>query len=89
MPAVDSIPTYSSGKDFPATGGETVTPHDTNELTYISRGIWVGVAGNVALAMADGTTITLVGVAAGTLLPVRAKRVNSTNTTATTMVALY
>lgn len=89
MAAVDPLPSYASGKSDPAVGGETVTPHDTNQLTNISRAIWVGVGGNVALLMSDDTTITLVGVAAGTLLPVRAKRVNSTNTTATTMVALY
>lgn len=71
----------------PATHVETVTPDNTTELVYVSRGLWVGGAGNIAVLMADGTTATIAGVAAGTLLPLCVRRVNSTNTTATLMVA--
>jgi hypothetical protein len=39
--------------------------------------------------MASGQTVTFVGVAAGSVLPIRVARVNSTNTTATNIVALY
>lgn len=70
--------------------GGTVTPSDT---VYIRtgtttkgkavRGLWVGGAGNVAVVFPDGAVCTYVGVAAGTLLPVAAVRVNATNTTAT------
>jgi len=73
----------------PATGGEAVTPHDTNELTSVSRGLYVGVGGNVAVVMADGTPLTFVGVNAGTMLPIRVKQVKSTNTTAASIVAVY
>lgn len=66
-----------------------VTPHDTNDLANVSRALWVGGAGNVAVILAgDSSAVTFTGVPAGTLLPLRVKRVMSTNTTATTIVAV-
>jgi hypothetical protein len=88
MAAADAFTAYVGGLDTPYTKAETVTPHDTNELAAVSRGLWVGGAGNVAALMLDGSVGTFVAVAAGTLLKVRIKRVNSTGTTATNMVAL-
>jgi len=89
MAANDSFGGRGGSIDAPASGGEAVTPHDSTEFATVSRGIYVGGAGNVAAVMADGTVLTFVGVAAGTLLPIRCKRINSTNTTATSMLALY
>jgi len=70
-------------------GFAAVTPSDATLLN--GRALWVGGAGNVALSI-DGTTaaVTLVGVAAGTLLPVSLNggRVMSTGTTATSIVLL-
>ena len=51
--------------------------------------IYVGGAGNIVLAYADGSTVTLTGCLAGTIYPVTCDRVNSTSTTATAMVGLY
>lgn len=73
----------------PAISVASVTPSDSTNLSSIARALWVGGAGDVAVVCPDNTVATLVGVPAGTLLPVRAKRVNSTNTTATSIVALY
>lgn len=50
--------------------------------------IFVGGAGIVAVVFQDGSVVNFTCVA-GQVLPVAAKRVNSTNTTATLMVALY
>jgi hypothetical protein len=50
--------------------------------------IFVGGAGIVVAVFENDTTAQFTCVA-GQLLPVRAKRVNSTTTTATLMVALY
>jgi hypothetical protein len=67
-----------------------VTPHDTNELTYTARALYIGGAGDVALiAGGDSAAVTLASVPAGTILPIRAKVVKSTGTTATNIVALY
>ncbi len=67
-----------------------VVPHDTtNYADGEADALWVGGAGNAVVIRPDGTAITFTGVAAGTLLPVRSIRVNSTLTTATNMTALY
>jgi hypothetical protein len=68
-----------------------VTASDTVALPNgVCRALWVGGAGNIAiLAEDDAAAVTLSGVQAGTIIPVRTRRVNSTNTTATLIVALY
>lgn len=74
--------------------GEVVTPHDSTDLSFVTRGLWVGGAGNISVEMYDPQsvatkTLVIQGVQAGTLLPIRIERVNSTSTTATLMVALF
>lgn len=69
---------------------EAVTPSDTVNFTNITRGLYVGVAGDLSLEMEeDGTTIIFTAVPVGTVLHVRCTRVNATNTTATNITALY
>lgn len=67
----------------------SVTPHDSNNLPAGCRGIYVGGAGNIALVGEDNVAVTFTAVPVGTFLNVGPKRVNSTNTTATLLVALY
>ncbi len=87
MPAYDEYPQgHLLGS---ATGGGSVTPSDSTELTYTTRGLYVGVAGNVAVVMADGTSVTLTGLAAGVVHPLRVKQVRSTGTTATGIVGFW
>lgn len=65
-----------------------VTPADGTDLTYISRALYVGGAGNVKVTMLSGDEVTFTGAQAGTILPIRVTRVWSTGTTATTILAL-
>lgn len=67
---------------------EAVTPSDTVELTNVSRAIYVGTGGNVVAIRQDGVSVTIPSVPSGTILPIRAKRIASTGTTATGIVAL-
>lgn len=73
----------------PASNAAAVTPNDSTDLTYTSRALFVGGAGNVAVIMAGGQTVTFTGVTAGFLLPIRVSRVLSTGTTATTITAVW
>ena len=66
-----------------------ITKSDTDDFSFLVRGIYVGGAGNVVVVNADDSTCTYTSVPAGTLLPVVARRVNSSSTTATNMVGLY
>lgn len=70
----------------PASGLVSITPSDTADIPGI-RALWVGGAGNIAIDAGNGA-VTLVGVAAGSLLPIQAKRVMATNTTADDIVGM-
>lgn len=69
-----------------------ITKSDTvNSPQYQGRypdAIWVGGAGIVACIFEDGSECDFT-VVAGTLLPVRCKRVNSSTTSATLFVGLF
>lgn len=74
----------------PAMEAIAVTPSDSVDLPQgIARSLYIGGAGNVVLDTYNNTSITFAGLAAGTILPVQAKRVRATSTTATLIVALY
>jgi hypothetical protein len=78
-----------STSNGPAFNGVAVTKSDSTVLRT-TRALWVGGAGDVDVIFAEGTTaVTLAGIAAGTILPVQVTKVMSTNTTATSIVALY
>lgn len=66
-----------------------ISKSDATNFSYQVRGIYVGGAGAVTVVTPAGSVVTFSGVPAGTILPVRATRVNSTGTDATNMVGLY
>lgn len=89
------IPALVSGRlpvqtdERPSSSAAAITPSDTTVLPGgTTRGIYVGVAGNV-VALIGGTAITFTAVPAGSILPVAATRVNATGTTASGLVALF
>lgn len=80
------------GGDYtsPASKLVLITPADSPLATVPTRGVWVGGAGNIAvIAAQDSAAVTISGVPAGTLLPIAVSQINSTNTTATLIVAMY
>ena len=77
------------GVGQPAGYGVAITASDTDDLPHLTRAIYVGGAGNMVVVWEDGTTTTFTGVTAGSVYPVRARRVNSTDTTASELVALW
>jgi hypothetical protein len=85
----DKFQSLQAGGDAPAEGGFTVTKSDVTVFAQPTRALWVGGAGDVAARMLDQTTVTFVGVPAGTLLPVRVDKVLSTGTSATSIVGIY
>lgn len=71
------------------TSAAAVTPDNDNDLANFGRALWVGGVGNIALTTLDGSEVTITAIAAGTLLPIRVKRVKATNTTATLIINLW
>lgn len=88
MPAVDGFETLKPGLTAPAEDAFAVTPNDGADLASVTRGLWIGVAGDVSVVTLKGTTVTLKGAPSGSLIPVRVARVRATGTTATNIVAL-
>ncbi len=76
--------------DGPAVTGEEVTPSDGADLAILARGLYIGVAGDVAVRLRGntGVTITFIGLLQGVIYPIAAQRVMSTGTTASSIVAL-
>ncbi len=73
----------------PARGGFAITASDSTDLVTETRAIYVGGAADVVTVLASGDELTFVGLAGGTVLPVRACRVKATGTSATYLVGLY
>lgn len=79
----------------PFTNHVAITPSDSVDIgptggpgPVVCDSVFVGGAGIVALVTQNNTVVNYT-CPAGCVLPVRTRRVNATNTTATLMVALY
>ena len=75
--------THTSGAN------RSITPADATDLPLQGcRAIYVGVTGNISVVDLTGATTVFPNVAVG-VLPVQAKGINATLTTATDLIALY
>ena len=89
---MDGTLTFNSGKAI--TPSNTVNFDGTTwsaaatQAPIAAQGLYVGGAGVVVAVWPDGSTSSLTATA-GSVLPLRLIRVNSTSTTATLLVALY
>lgn len=84
----DRFDTLSSGLEAPASHAFGVTPNDGTDLPEVTRALYVGGAGDVAVITKQGDTVTFHGLPAGSILPVRLSRVLATGTTATNIVGV-
>lgn len=66
----------------------TISPDDNSDIPT-TIGIYVGTSGDLKVDMADGSTVTLVGLAAGVCHPIRVRRVYEAGTDADDIVGLY
>lgn len=91
MPVKSSLSTNAVSPVHPPSSARAVTPNDSTDLPNgTCRGLLIGGAGNVSVIMGDDTdAVTLTGLVAGSVFPGYISRVRATNTTATSIVALY
>lgn len=66
-----------------------ITKADGSDIANTTRALWVGGAGDVAVVMVGGETVTFTSVPAGTMLPISVTRVLSTGTSATNILGIY
>jgi len=88
-PAADKLPKHPVYPDAPSSDAAVVAPSDATPLTFVTKALFVGGAGNVAVIMQGGAAVTFTGVLAGQILPIRVSQVKATGTTATNIVALW
>jgi hypothetical protein len=82
MPISDVFRDHQPGLNSPVEGGFDVIPADGADLPQITRALMVSAAGDVAVTLKSGDTITLPGLTPGVIYPIRAARVAATGTTA-------
>ena len=86
----DPFAGYSDSVFAPATRAVAVTPHATNPLADIPKGIFVGTGGNITMrGVNDAADTVWKNVPSGTVLPFRAQFIRAAGTTAADMLALY
>jgi hypothetical protein len=78
---------FSTTPDSCAVNCIAITPADS-DLVQPVRALYIGGSGNLRISDSGGGAVTFVGAVAGTILPVMAKRVWATGTTATNIVGL-
>ena len=70
-----------------------ITTSDSADIATLNgqypRAIYVGVGGDVVIVTPDGKQATLKNAANGQLIPIQARRVMSTSTTATNLIGIY
>lgn len=84
----DEFASHETGLTSPARGAAPITPSDSVPLPQATRAIYVGQSGDLRLRMASDEVVTLTGVQAGALYPLRAVQVLATGTTAGGLVGL-
>jgi hypothetical protein len=83
----DSFAKHTRSLTSPPEHATAVTPAD-QDLAQVTRALYVGVGGDLAVRMQDGGSVTFLGVPAGTLIPLRVSRVLPA-TTAGAIVGLW
>lgn len=86
---MDHFRDYSDSIDGPARRAAAITPSDGTALAAVSKALYVGGAGDLAVRLVDDSADCLfVAVPAGTILPIRATHVRATGTSASAIVVL-
>ena len=74
----DAFSGLVDGVSAPATRGVAVSPHDTNPLADIPKALFIGGAGDLVVrGVNDSADVTFKNLAAGSVLPFRAKFVRA------------
>jgi len=73
----------------PSESAFEITPSDSTNLAHITRGLYVGILGDVRVVTAAGDTVTFVDLAAGVIHPMRVRMVLASGTNAGELIGVY
>lgn len=83
----DPFETHSDAAFAPSRAPYAIEPNDTQALTLVPKGIYVGTGGDIVLRGVDGTVdVTYRNLPDASYVAVRALYVRATGTTATDLV---
>jgi len=85
----DNFASWKAGLESPAEYAVEITPSNDTDLAISTRGIYVGVAGDLKIDTVGGSTVIFVNLAAGIIHPIRAKRIHATGTDADDIIGVY
>lgn len=89
MAAQNKLKHYKPLQVLAGSSAFAITPHDTNELPFVTSKLWVGSAGDVEVILADDSaSVILQNVPAGTMLDLRIKQVRAAGTSAGDLVGI-
>ena len=87
---IDMFKTHARSLTSPPEDAAAITPADAGSgLSHVTRALYVGVAGDLALLMQGGATVVLRGVPSGSFLPLRVRQVLASGTTADGIVGFW
>lgn len=85
----DSFYHLSQSSMTPSENCFAIIPHDTNELPYLTKGIYIGTTGDLKLLVGSAQEpVIFRNVVAGSVLDVRVRAVLNSGTTAGDLVGL-
>ena len=84
----DRFADHALGLESPAITAFAITPSDATDLLDVPRALYIGGSGYVAAICASGAEVVFAGLAGGTVLPVRHRRIKATGTTASALLGL-
>ena len=85
----DSFKTFARSLTSPPEHAEAITPSDSASLGHVTRALYVGGGGDVALRMLGGEEAVFRSLQPGSLIPLRIEMIRSTGTTATGLIGLW
>jgi hypothetical protein len=88
MPAANKFDNRRTELNSPARRAVAVTPSDSSQLPFVTRWLYIGTAGDLAIVTDEGDTVILRNVPAGTWQYLMVRQVRATGTTAENIVAM-
>jgi hypothetical protein len=86
---MDTFKNHTRSLTSPPEHAVAILPQDGTDLPVVTRALYVGAGGDVAVRMLDGSVVTLSNVPSGTLLPLRIERVLATGTSAGAILGFW
>ncbi len=86
---MDQFSAHATSLESPAAGASAIVPSDSADLPHVTRAIYVGGGGDLAVTMKEGGNVTFKNMIGGTVIAIRASRVLVAGTTATNLVGMY